>query len=57
MEAIRKVGRALAPVFVVALAIIFFLVATQPTAEQTPVTSKYHYNRAVFPRFPDHCSA
>jgi hypothetical protein len=57
MAAARKLSRAIGAFVVVALAIVFFLAATLHTAAHTPVTSKYDYNRDVFPRLRDHCAA
>ena len=57
MEATRKLHRVLGTCTVLAFAILFFLVATQHTAAHTPVTSKYDYNKDVFPRLRDHCAA
>src|SRR5690242_19219612 len=57
MEAGKKFTRALGACLVAALAIGLFFAATQHTAAHTPVTSKYDYNRDVFPRLRDHCAA
>src|SRR6266566_2377739 len=57
MEAGRQFSRMIGPCAVVALAIVFFLVvATEHTDAHTPVTSKYDYNRDVFPVLRDHCA-
>jgi hypothetical protein len=55
MPAAKKFRRLVGPCVVIALAIVFFLVATRHTAAHTPVTSKYDYNKDVFPRLRDHC--
>ena len=58
MEAARKIQRLIAPCIVIALAIVFlFAAATRRAAAHTPVTSKYDYNKDVFPRLRDHCGA
>lgn len=57
MEAARKFSRAIGACVVVALAMVFFVAGTHHTAAHTPVTSKYDYNRDVFPRLRDHCAA
>ncbi|PYU34258.1 MAG: hypothetical protein DMG31_06635 [Acidobacteria bacterium] len=57
MEAGRQFSRMIGPCSVVALAIVFFfVVATEHTDAHTPVTSKYDYNRDVFPVLRDHCA-
>jgi hypothetical protein len=57
MEDDRKFSRLIGPCVVVALAMAFFFaVGTQDTNAHTPVTSKYDYNRDVFPRLRDHCA-
>jgi mono/diheme cytochrome c family protein len=57
MEAGKQFGRLIGPCAVIALAIVFYLmIATQHTDAHTPVTSKYDYNRDVFPRLRDHCA-
>lgn len=38
------------------LACVFFLAVTKPTNAHKPVTSKYDYNRDVFPLLEEHCS-
>lgn len=58
MEAAKKFARAIGPGVFIAFAIAFGLtIATQHTAAHTPVTSKYDYNRDVFPLLRDHCAA
>jgi hypothetical protein len=57
MEAARQFKRLIGPCVVIALAIVFSLVvATEHTDAHTPVTSKYDYNKDVFPRLRDHCA-
>jgi hypothetical protein len=57
MEVGRQLNRLLGPCVVIALAIALFLVlSTEHTDAHTPVTSKYDYNRDVFPRLRDHCA-
>jgi mono/diheme cytochrome c family protein len=59
MEAGKQFARAIGPyVFFFIFAMAFALiVATQHTDAHTPVTSKYDYNRDVFPLLRDHCAA
>jgi hypothetical protein len=42
---------------VLLLAALFFLLVPTPTNAHKPVTSKYDYNRDVFPLLRDHCSS
>jgi len=57
MEAGRQFKRLVGPCVVIAIAIVFFfVVATEHTDAHTPITSKYDYNRDVFPRLRDHCA-
>jgi hypothetical protein len=56
MEAGKQFKRLLGPSVAIALAIVFFLVATPHTRAHTPVTSRYDYNKDVFPLFRDHCA-
>jgi hypothetical protein len=56
MEADRQFVRMVGPCVVIAVAIFFFLVVATHTDAHTPVTSKYDYNRDVFPRLRDHCA-
>src|SRR3984893_1479334 len=58
MEVGRHFKRVIGSCVVIALAIVFFLVvATEHTHAHTPVTSKYDYNRDVFPLLRDHCAS
>jgi hypothetical protein len=58
MQTARKFKRLIGPCIVIALAIGFSLIlASEHTDAHTPVTSKYDYNRDVFPRLRDHCAA
>src|SRR5579864_8293926 len=41
----------------IALAGVFALAITKPTGAHKPVTSKYDYNRDVFPLLRDHCAS
>jgi mono/diheme cytochrome c family protein len=56
MEADKQFKRLLGPSVAFALAIVFLLVATQHIGAHTPVTSRYDYNKDVFPLFRDHCA-
>jgi hypothetical protein len=57
MEVGSQFKRLIGPCAVLALAMLFFLVvATEHTDAHTPVTSKYDYNRDVFPVLRDHCA-
>ncbi len=56
MEAGKQFKHVMGSCVAVALAIVFFLVATQHIGAHTPVTSRYDYNKDVFPLFRDHCS-
>ena len=56
MEAGKQYKRLMGPCVAIALAIVFFLVATQHTRAHTPVTSRYDYNKDVFPLFRVHCA-
>ena len=57
MEAGKQFKRVMGSCVAIALAIVFFLmVATQHIGAHTPVTSKYDYNKDVFPLFRDHCA-
>lgn len=51
----RSSGAAKLCVLIALAAIFFFLVADQRTDAHKPVTSKYDYNRDVFPLLRDHC--
>jgi hypothetical protein len=56
MELARQLHRAVRPYTVIILAGIFFLVAAgERTEAHKPVTSKYDYNKDVFPLLRDHC--
>jgi len=57
MEVGRQFKRVIGSCVVIALALAFFLVATEHTDAHTPVTSKYDYNRDVFPLLRDHCAS
>src|SRR5579872_6734476 len=58
MEGGRQFKRVIGSCVAIALAIAFFLVAaTEHTDAHTPVTSKYDYNRDVFPLLRDHCAS
>lgn len=58
MEAGKKFARAIGPYVFIAFVIAFALtIATQHTDAHVPVTSKYDYNRDVFPLLRDHCAA
>lgn len=58
MEAGKQFARAIGPYVFIAFAIAFGLtIATQHTDAHVPVTSKYDYNRDVFPVLRDHCAA
>lgn len=58
MEAGRQFKRVIGPCVLIALAIAFFVVvATEHSEAHTPVTSKYDYNRDVFPLLRDHCAS
>ena len=57
MEAGRRFDRTLGTCVVITLAIALFLMtAAQHTDAHTPVTSKYDYNKDVFPLLRDHCA-
>src|SRR6478752_2701943 len=57
MELSRQFGRVAGACVVIALAIVlFFVVSTKQADAHTPVTSKYNYNRDVFPLLRDHCA-
>jgi hypothetical protein len=50
------VKRLIEPSVTIALTIVFFLIAgMQHTSAHTPVTSRYDYNKDVFPLLRDHC--
>jgi hypothetical protein len=52
----RRLSRAARPYVVIVLAVVFFLtVADERTAAHKPVTSKYDYNKDIFPLLRDHC--
>jgi hypothetical protein len=56
MQLVKRFRRAASPYLVIALASAFFLmVAGERTEAHKPVTSKYDYNRDVFPLLRDHC--
>jgi mono/diheme cytochrome c family protein len=58
MEAGKQFARAIGLYLFIAFAIAFGLtLATQHTDAHVPVTSKYDYNRDVFPLLRDHCAA
>ncbi len=58
MEAASQVKRLIGSCAVIAFAVVcFFVVATEHGDAHTPVTSKYDYNKDVFPRLRDHCGA
>jgi hypothetical protein len=56
MEAGKQFKRLTGSCVAIALAIVFLLVATQHIGAHTPVTSRYDYNKDVFPLFRDHCA-
>jgi hypothetical protein len=56
MEARKLFKRLMGSCVAIALAIVFLLVATQHIGAHTPVTSRYDYNKDVFPLFRDHCA-
>jgi hypothetical protein len=49
----RLIGTCAAIAFAIALLLVF---ATQRTSAHTPVTSRYDYNKDVFPLLRDHCA-
>jgi hypothetical protein len=54
----RRFGRTARPYVVVTLASVFFFVVTgEHTDAHVPVTSKYNYNKDVFPVLRDHCAS
>jgi hypothetical protein len=54
----KRFARAIGPCLFIAVVVVLGLtIATQHTDAHTPVTSKYDYNRDVFPLFRDHCAA
>ena len=58
MQAGKQFARAIGPYLFTAVTIAFGLtIATQHTDAHTPVTSKYDYNRDVFPLVRDHCGS
>jgi mono/diheme cytochrome c family protein len=58
MKSGKQFERAIGPYVFIAVAVAFGLtIATQYTDAHTPVTSKYDYNRDVFPLLRDHCAA
>ena len=58
MESGKQFARAIGPYLFMAVATALGLtVTTQHTDAHTPVTSKYDYNRDVFPLLRDHCAA
>src|SRR5690349_21783055 len=58
MEAGKPFARAIGPYLFVAVAIgLGLAIIAQHTDAHTPVTSKYDYNRDVFPLLRDHCAA
>ena len=58
MEAGKQFARAIGPYLFIAVTIAFGLtVGTRHTDAHTPVTSKYDYNRDVFPLLRDHCAS
>lgn len=58
MDAGKKFGRVVAMCAAIFAAMALLLVlAAPPTNAHTPVTSKYDYNRDVFPLLRDHCGA
>jgi hypothetical protein len=58
MEAGKLFCRRIAPCGVIALAVVLlFAGASRRAAAHTPVTSKYDYNKDVFPRMRDHCAS
>jgi hypothetical protein len=57
MEAGKQFRRLMGSCASIALAATFFLViGTKHTDAHTPVTSRYDYNKDVFPLFRDHCA-
>jgi hypothetical protein len=58
MEVSSRFSRTIGPGVLIAVAIAFGLtIATRHTEAHTPVTSKYDYNRDVFPLLQDHCAS
>jgi hypothetical protein len=58
MPAGKRLRRRIALCSIIALAIVFmFAAASRRAAAHTPITSKYDYNKDVFPRLRDHCGA
>ena len=58
MKSGKQFKRAIGPYLFIAVAVTWGLtIATQHTDAHTPVTSKYDYNRDVFPLIRDHCAA
>jgi len=58
MEAGKKPGRTAATCFAVSAATALLLIfAAQNTRAHTPVTSKYEYNKDVFPLLREHCGS
>jgi len=57
MELGRHISRTVGPYAVIAFASVFFLAAVAEHIDaHVPVTSKYDYNKDVFPLLRDHCS-
>ena len=56
MQAGNRLHRFTGSCAAIALAIVFFLAATQHIGAHTPVTSRFDYNKDVFPLFRDHCA-
>src|SRR5260370_24314306 len=58
MEVSSRFSHTIGPGVLIAVAIAFGLtIATKHTEAHTPVTSKYDYNRDVFPLLRDHCAS
>ena len=58
MPPARALGRAVAPGAIVVLAgALVFVLATARISAHTPVTSRFDYNKDVFPRLRDRCAA
>lgn len=57
MERIRQSPHVIGCCIVTALAVFLFVLGAGQTSAHTPVTSRYDYNKDVFPRLRDHCAA
>jgi hypothetical protein len=56
MEAGKQLKRLIGSCAAIALVIVFCFVTTPHTGAHTPVTSRYDYNKDVFPLLRDHCA-